>query len=96
MSDTDLGPVLRWKEEDETTRPPWQRVASRGEKTKAYWAQWESAQWSVLPPVGDSNWSSVYQAANPAKSSANRGLSATPQLANSWASGSQPDSRKGS
>ena len=42
MSDEDLGPVLRWKEKDETTRPPWQMVASHSEKTKAYWAQWGS------------------------------------------------------
>ena len=37
MSDEDLGPVLQWKKKDETTRPPWQMVASHSEKTKAYW-----------------------------------------------------------
>ena len=42
LSDEDLGPVLQWKEKDGATRPPWQTVAFHSEKTKAYWAQWES------------------------------------------------------
>ena len=42
MGDEDLSPVLQWKEMDGATRPPWQSVASHSEKTKAYWAQWES------------------------------------------------------
>ncbi len=39
--DTDIQPVVRWKEEGEA-RPPWQVVAPYSETTKAYWSQWES------------------------------------------------------
>ena len=41
MKDTDIQPVLQWKEEGET-RPTWQVIAPHSEATKSYWSQWES------------------------------------------------------
>ena len=38
--DPDIGPLLKWVEED--TRPQWGYISSHSETLKCYWAQWDS------------------------------------------------------
>ncbi|MBJ5491527.1 hypothetical protein JGG48_23595 [Salmonella enterica subsp. enterica serovar Derby] len=41
--DSDIGPILRWKETS-GTRPTWETVALFGATTKSCWAQWNSLE----------------------------------------------------
>ena len=40
LQDSDIGPILRWIEEEK--KPDWQEIAELSPVTKSYWAQWDS------------------------------------------------------